>query len=206
MYKTAGVLFFFAGSILLMGILTAEIFYPVSYSISQNMISNLGATPPPDSVVREPSAFIFDNSLRICGILLLAGTYLLYKYSKDKRTLSLAFMGLGTFGVGIFPAFHSIAHPISALTAFLGGGVAAVATSKLTKPPFSYIAILFGSISLVFLFLGLFLPDLIVPIMGRGGTERWVAFPLILWLTGFGGYLMGIILPEKLDEEIHNPV
>lgn len=26
--------------------------------------------------------------------------------------------------------------------------------------------------------------------IGIGGTERWVAYPIMLWLTGFGGYLM----------------
>lgn len=190
MYKTSGILFFFAGTILLMGILTAEIFYPVSYSISKNMISNLGATPPPDSIVREPSAAIFDNSLKLAGLLVLIGTFLLYKSSKNKLVLPLIAMGLGTLGVGLFPAFHSIAHPISALISFLGGGVAAILTSKLTRPPFSNMSILFGSISLVFLFLGTLFPHVIVPIMGQGGTERWIVFPLILWLTGFGGYLM----------------
>ena len=197
MHKTAGVLFFFSGSILLMGILTAEIFYPVSYSISQNMVSNLGATPPPDSIVRQPSAFIFDNSLRIAGLLVLAGAYVLYKQTKNKLVFPLFVMGFGTLGVGLFPAFHSIMHPIVALIAFLGGGVAAITTSKLIRPPFSTITILFGSISLIFLFLGLFFPNVIVPIMGRGGTERWVLFPLILWLTGFGGYLMNDTTKRK---------
>ncbi len=28
--------------------------------------------------------------------------------------------------------------------------------------------------------------------MGSGGVERWVVYPLLLWLTGFGGYLLGI--------------
>jgi hypothetical protein len=24
-----------------------------------------------------------------------------------------------------------------------------------------------------------------------GGLERWVAYPILLWILGFGGYLMG---------------
>jgi hypothetical protein len=27
--------------------------------------------------------------------------------------------------------------------------------------------------------------------LGVGGAERWVAYPEILWLMGFGGYLAG---------------
>jgi hypothetical protein len=27
--------------------------------------------------------------------------------------------------------------------------------------------------------------------MGMGGVERWVAYPVVLWVLGMGGYLMG---------------
>ncbi len=27
--------------------------------------------------------------------------------------------------------------------------------------------------------------------LGLGGLERWIAYPILLWITGFGGYLMG---------------
>jgi hypothetical protein len=30
-----------------------------------------------------------------------------------------------------------------------------------------------------------------VAILGIGGLERWVAYPVALWVTGFGGYLLG---------------
>lgn len=25
--------------------------------------------------------------------------------------------------------------------------------------------------------------------LGVGGVERWVAYPVVIWVTGFGGYL-----------------
>ncbi len=28
-------------------------------------------------------------------------------------------------------------------------------------------------------------------IMGMGGVERWVAYPVMLWILGLGGYLLG---------------
>ena len=27
--------------------------------------------------------------------------------------------------------------------------------------------------------------------LGDGGIERWVAYPVVLWLVAFGGYLAG---------------
>ncbi len=198
MEKIAGLLFFLAGIVILMGILTAEIFYGTTYSVSLNMISNLGSTPPPHSIVREPSAFIFDKSLLIAGILIMVGIYFIQKVSKNMFfTVSLAILGLGTFGVGIFPAFHAVIHPLVALIAFLGGGLASVSSARVTKSPFSFMAILLGITSLSFLGLGVLAPHVIVPIFGAGGTERWVMYPVLLWLTGFGGYLMNAAAPRS---------
>lgn len=197
--KIAGLLFFLAGSVIFLGILTAEIFYPVNYSIAKNMISNLASTPPPHSIIREPSAKIFDNAMVLTGGMILFGAYLIYKsFRKKIFTLAMIFLGLGTFGVGLFPAFHAIIHPIIALIAFLGGGTAAMLSSRITQNPFSTCAIIFGVLSLLFLFSGLFLPREIVPILGAGGTERWVAYPIIVWLIGFGGYLMN-------EKKLKNP-
>lgn len=191
MPKTAGMLFFLAGASIVMGIITAEIFYPSGYSISKNMISTLGSSPPPNSVINEPSASIFDNSMKASGILISFAAFLFQSTYKNKAFLaSGVLMGLGLFGVGIFPAFHPLAHPISALIAFLLGGVSAILSLKVTTAPFKYISLLLGLITLFFLFLGIVIPGTIVPFLGVGGTERWIAYPLILWLVGFGGYLM----------------
>lgn len=191
MQKVAGALFFLAGITITMGIINAEIFYS-GYSISLNMISTLGASPPPDSIIKQPSATIFDYAIALSGIMILIGTCDLYIKAR-KKLLLLPFMllGVGALGVGIFPAFHPLAHPISALLAFLSGGIAAITSSRYTTAPFSYIAFFLGIITLVFLFIGMVAPQLVVPIFGRGGTERWVAYPVILWLTAYGGYLMG---------------
>lgn len=190
MQKTAGVLFFLAGATILLGILTAEIFYPTNYSVSLNMISNLGSTPPPDSIIRQPSATIFDHTLMLAGILIILGTYLLRSLKQNSFLIAAIMMGIGTFGVGIFPAFHAIVHPLVALAAFLSGAVAAIVSAKITKLPFSLFSILLGIISLLFLFLGIIFPNDIIPLLGKGGAERWVLYPLIIWLIGFGGYLM----------------
>jgi hypothetical protein len=35
-----------------------------------------------------------------------------------------------------------------------------------------------------------FSPATLFPFIGMGGTERWIAYQIILWLTGFGSYFM----------------
>lgn len=27
--------------------------------------------------------------------------------------------------------------------------------------------------------------------LGVGGVERWIVYPIVLWITGFGGYMAG---------------
>ncbi len=53
--------------------------------------------------------------------------------------------------------------------------------------PLRYAYVLFGIVSLVFLFGN----QSFAPIFGLGGTERIVAYPIVLWVISFGGYLAG---------------
>jgi hypothetical protein len=68
----------------------------------------------------------------------------------------------------------------------------AEALSKVLTPPLRYISVVLGTISLTSTVLGLFLlkwgP---VAELGKGGIERWLVYPVVLWLTVFGGYFMG---------------
>ena len=54
--QLSGLLYLLAGAIVLMGIITAEAFYPSGYSTFKNEISDLGATRQPNSVSFEPSS------------------------------------------------------------------------------------------------------------------------------------------------------
>jgi len=58
--------------------------------------------------------------------------------------------------------------------------------------PLKYIAVALGAIPLVNLAAYIVLQDSwFVSGLGLGGLERWIAYPIILWLTVFGGYLLG---------------
>lgn len=191
MQKLSGLLLFLAGFMFIMGIIIAEIFYPPGYSTARDMISTLGSTPPPDSSIYQPSAAIFDTTMSVSGMLIMIGAYFMHQAGVLRSvTIAIAFLGLGAFAVGVFPAFHAILHPFAALVTFLSGGIAALLSAKITTAPFRYLAVILGVIVLIFLFLGIAFPMLVVPVLGRGGAERLVAYPLIAWLVGYGGYLM----------------
>jgi hypothetical membrane protein len=186
----AGILFFLAGSAVLMGIITAEMFYPdqYKYTTAKSMISDLGATEPPNSLITQPSATIFNSSMMAAGLLILIGTYFVFRTFNDLiSTIFMGLLGLGVLGVGIFPGNMNPMHPIFALMAFSCGGLAAIVSYRIIRSPFKYMAVLLGLATLFFLFTN----GYFATIMGMGGVERWVAYPVVLWVLGLGGYLMG---------------
>lgn len=187
----AGILLFLAGSIILMGIITAESFYPDQYiyTTHNSMISDLGATVPPNSIITQPSATIFNLSMILTGILVLIGTYFIFRCYNDRiGAILIGLLGLGALGVGLFPGNITPQHPIFAMTTFISGGLAAIYSYRLINSIFKYLTLLLGLITLFFLFT----IQIFMPIMGGGGVERWVAYPIVIWLIGFGGYLMGL--------------
>ncbi len=105
--------------------------------------------------------------------------------------------GAGSLGVGLFPETTfvvngiPIIHTISAGTAFIVGALAAVASFKFTKPPLRYVGAVLGAVALVALVLFRVTKDFGYLGLGVGGMERMVAYPTILWIIGFGGYLLG---------------
>jgi len=184
-----------AGFIGFMGIITAEVLYP-DYSTRQD-ISDLGSTRPPNPIIHEPSATIFNTTMLVTGAIVILSAYFLYR-TLDRRgfPLALAVFGVSAFGVGVFPGNVTPWHGLFALLTFFTGGITVVLSSRVVSRPFSLLCGLFGGISLLVLvsvfFYGLVIggPSPLAP-LGPGGIERWVVYPLIIWLPAFGGYLLG---------------
>jgi hypothetical membrane protein len=191
----AGVCSVLAGFVAFMGIITAEVLYP-AYSTRQD-ISDLGSTRPPDPVIHQPSATIFNATMLVTGALVLLAAVVLYR-ALDRRgfPVSLAVFGFGVFGVGVFPGNVTPWHGLFALLTFASGGVTAVLSSRVVARPVSVLCGCFGGVSLLTL-ASVFVWGLVVraphPLaaLGSGGIERWVAYPLLLWILVFGGYLLG---------------
>jgi hypothetical protein len=68
------------------------------------------------------------------------------------------------------------------------GGLSGVLTYRVTTAPFRYVSVTLGLISLGSLVLS---GPLAAGDLGADGVERWVAYPVVLWVVAFGGYLLG---------------
>jgi hypothetical membrane protein len=191
--KLSGLLFFLAGAFALMGIITAEAFYPsgTGYTTFHSEVSDLGATRPPNSIIYQPSSSIFNTTMLLSGLMTLTATFYQHRYFKKLIiSIPLCLFGLGLVGIGIFSGDKTPYHGMFAMLAFLSGGFSAIASAKIASSPFKYIGILFGLFALLTWFIAVFFPSITFPFIGIGGTERWIIYPLVLWLTGLGGYLM----------------
>lgn len=188
----AGALLFTAGVLAFLGIITAETLYP-GYSTSENMISDLGATEPPNSIIIEPSSAIFSAAMAISGLLITVSAYCIYRaFRKRTVTALIALFGVGVLGVGIFNGSYGSIHGIFALIAFVMGGLSAIASYRIGRAPMSYFSVILGGTALLDIFLYYFMGEASpFMVLGIGGLERWIAYPILLWVTGFGGYLMG---------------
>ena len=196
--RTAGALLTSAGAAAFMAIITAEALYPAPFSTASNTISDLGATLPPNSVILQPSATIFDIAMIAVGLSIAAGTFFVQRaFARKALTIPLALFGIGALGVGIFPGNHLAPHQLFAMTAFISGGIAAVMAAKVLVAPLRQMSIVLGVVSLVSFLLAMFLLEWgPVAELGEGGIERWIVYPAILWLTMFGGALMGTRPPS----------
>ncbi len=191
--RIAGTLLFVAGALILMGIITAEALYPATFTTAGNEISDLGGTRPPDSLIYQPSATIFDVSMIVIGVLIsLASLFVHRAFARRSVTIPLAVLGIGALGVGLFPGNTGTPHAIFAMVTFVAGGIAAITGSRIATGGFRAVSLVLGTVALVSLALYLFLGDANpMADLGIGGIERWIVYPTVLWVTAFGGYVAG---------------
>jgi hypothetical membrane protein len=185
----SGILLFLAGFLILMGIITCEIFYKAPYNTRDSYISGLATGSTSDGVFQKTSATIFNTTMITTGIMVLIAAFFIQRvFKKYLSSIPIALLGLGLSGVGIFPGNVAPWHLIFALVIFVFGGVAAITSYKIVSVPIRYIFALLGIIALTFLFFYKFFSrDL-----GAGGAERWLFYPIVFWMTGMGTYLLGI--------------
>jgi len=177
--KVAGTLIFVGAVQFILGMLIAECIYP-NYSVANNYISDLGK-------LGTASAPVFNTSVFVLGLTVAVSAYFLRHVVRNKVFLGfLILCGIGAMGVGIFPEDFGVVHTAVSLIAFLFGALSAIASYKYQKPPLSYFAVILGLTSLTALVMfatGIYLG------LGKGGMERMIAYPMLLWAIGFGGHL-----------------
>ena len=163
-----------------LGLVIAEQVYP-EYRVYQT-ISSLGV---------GPTAFIFNSSLLLEGILVLAAAYFLHRAYHRTLVTGLFFIGgIGAMGGALFPEDVYNVHLAISIVSFFAAGLTPFVTVKLQKPPFTYVSIALGSLSFgAAIFLAI--PQGISTLgLAFGTVERIVAYPTLLWVVGFGSYLM----------------
>jgi hypothetical membrane protein len=176
--KVAGALLFAGAVQFLIGLVIAEALYP-NYSVSGNYISDLGV---------GSTALIFNASVFLLGLIVVAGAYFIQHAFKFRVLFVILILtGVGAMMVGLFPETAGVMHSVASLITFLFGGLSAVVSYKVEKPPFSYLSVVLGAMGLVAL--GLFASGNYLG-LGVGGMERMIAHPVLLWAVGFGGHLI----------------
>lgn len=185
----AGALLFTGATVLFLAMMAAEALWP-GYSIADNYISDLGV---------GRTAPLFNTPMIVYGSCVAAAAYLLHRDGgmPSCATVILGISGAGAACVGIFPETLGLPHYVSAGAAFISGAVAALLLSRLLSRPFCWLSALLGCIALAGLLLHV--SHYYIGI-GPGGTERLIAYPLMLWSAGFGGYLMAPPAGEPVTE------
>jgi hypothetical membrane protein len=192
--KVAGLVFLIAVTQFVLGLIISEALYP-GYSVSDNYISDLGV---------GPSSVVFNSSVFLLGLLLLVGTYFL-RHTTDFKTVNmlLVLMAVGAMGAGVVTKDFTVAHGALSSMAFLFAGLSAIASFKVVKRPLSLISIVLGAMALGALALfscgmitsGSLTSNIVYDSifflgLGPGGMERMIVYPPLMWLAGFGGYLI----------------
>jgi hypothetical membrane protein len=191
----AGALLSITGIGVFLAIITNEALYPAArhYSTFANTISDLGGTEPPNSYMVQPNRLMFIITMAVAGVLVLTATYLLWRVIEQRRFLvALGIFGIGIVGIAVFPGNVATIHPLFSLLCFLGGSIAAVMSRKILDVPLRYFAVALGSIALIATVFGLESLEDWGPqaAIGIGGVERWVAYPVLLWLVLLGAAFM----------------
>jgi len=193
--RLAGALLALTGIGILMSIITNEALYPAArhYNTFANTISDLGGTSPPNSYMVQPNRAIFVATMAVSGILVLFSTYLLWPSVARRRiSVGLLVFGASLAGLALFPGNVPTWHPWIALACFMAGSITAITSRKVLQPPVSSFAVALGVIALGATFAGLeaFAGTGPQDWIGLGGVERWIAYPVLMWLVVFGTALM----------------
>ena len=186
--KRAGILIFLGTAQFAFFFALAEIYYP-GYDVSTNAISDLGATCKNGACqFVQPSSGIFNSSISLMGLLLVCGSYYLWKgYGSKALAFFVVLSGVATLGVGVFNESFGAIHSLFSLVTFVAIGIQALLVFRVARPPMSYFSMAAGVAALVAL--ALFVSGTYLG-LGLGGMERMIVYPVLLGGIAFGGYLL----------------
>lgn len=173
--------FALGGGIAILSITAATSIYP-NYSVRNQAISFLGGNGVPTQI-------FWNSAVIIVGILWLWSTYLLFHNSSSKiRSIAFYPAGVGFLLVGTSPwNLFPITHYLGANLIFLFGSVSCLVAYRMMKGSLSKISLMSGLIPIAAYISGYFGSN---ALLGPGGIERMIFYPILLWQIAFGGYLI----------------
>jgi len=182
----AGYLLALAAGQFLLAMMLGEAIAP-GYSMHDMAISDLGTI--------AETKLLFNASLILIGFLNVMAGYALYRDDGNEKVFAVfAIGGLGAIGAGVFPLDSPTGlHGLFALFAFLFMNIEAIVASRNAPRPLAVASALAGLIGFVFVIVMIFIDAGSIDVsgsIGHGGAERLIAYPALLWMVMFGGYLV----------------
>lgn len=202
--RIAGILYILSGMFFLLLTTISEALYP-NFSLLTNSISDMAAVGARTFFIEEVALFSFGSFWTI-------GAYLLYKKTGKRKTMILNMIpGLAFILACLSPEnVNLVLHSIGALIGFPISAFVVILSYRIIKTPFKYFSVSLGFISLISIFVMFFGQLIVGPCgtcvdkvpgyvqslhklaLGLGGWESMIFYPLIIWLIGFGSYLLTI--------------
>ncbi len=182
LFRDPGMGFAAGGAMIILGLTAFESLYP-GFSIHADAISYLGGAG-------VPTEYYWNALLFVAGVLWLWSSIALL-FGRRKPIHSVFFYGTaaGMMTVALFPwNVLPAAHEIGAVSTLLLGAGGCILGGRMAGPQMRRLSYLAAFVSL-FAFLSGFLG--ILALLGPGGVERMDYYPIFLWETAFGGYLLG---------------
>jgi len=183
--RIAGLLVFVGGVQFVLAVIISEATYS-GYSVGKQVMSDLG-----NWSLDGNYAAIFNVSIILLGILGIVSTYFIQRAFKNRTfTILVALISISAVGVGVVAenVFLPV-HDIFALVLWVSAALAAFMSYKFEKSPLSYVSVVLGAVIVVAVFF-FSLTDVHFG-LGLGGLQRMINYPILLWLIGFGAYLIG---------------
>lgn len=198
----AGALFVLGGLLFLLLTTASEAIYP-GFSLQTNSISDLGAIGTPTTATEEAAIL----GLGACWCV---GTYYLFRSTQRKGTMVIYMLpSVGFLLAGVSPEnVNIIIHSAGALIAFPIGGIVAILSYRAIRSAFRFFAVALGAVALASTFVIFVGQQIVGPCgtcvgsvpsyvqslnelgLGLGGWESMIIYPLLIWLLGFGSYLL----------------
>ncbi len=202
--RIAGVLFSFGALLFLLLNTASESLYP-NFSMLNNAMSDMAAAGTRTFPIEETA---------ILGVSIswIVGAYFLFR-NTGKRGLMIVNIlpGTGFLLAGLSPEnVNIVIHSVGALFAFPFGAAAAILSYRAIRSDLKYFSIGLGALSVsatLVTFLGQrivgpcgtcvgktpgYVQSLTQLGLGLGGWESMIVYPLLIWMIGYGSYLMAI--------------